>query len=160
MARRKFQLTPAEIAEINSVLDKAGSDPAYDRLRAVLAYSSGVPWPVLAAQFRCSRAGLQHYCSTYRRFGKEALIRRGRRVGRGSRLTQCQLADLARRLATTTPAQEFPGSETFGGDHWTARDLYRAILQWYGVVYSSPTTYYSLLKRLLPNARTVSDDVE
>jgi len=153
MAKRKFRLTPAEHADITGALDTAGSELAYNRLRAILAYSSGVPWPELAAQFHCTRAGLQHYCSTYRRFGKEVLIRRGRRGGRDSRLTQYQLADLARRLATTTPAQAFPGIETFGGDHWTAKDLYRAILQWYGIVYSSPTTYYSLLKRLLPTDR-------
>ncbi|HWR66532.1 MAG TPA: helix-turn-helix domain-containing protein [Bellilinea sp.] len=153
MAKRKFRLTPAELADITGVLDTAGSDPAYDRLRAILAYSSGVPWPELAKQFHCSRAGLQHYCSTYRRFGKDVLIQRRRRGGRDSRLTHRQLADLARRLATTTPAQAFPGIETFGGDHWTAKDLYRAILQWYGIVYSSPTTYYSLLKRLLPNVK-------
>jgi transposase len=150
MAKRKFRLTPAEHADITGVLDTAGSDPAYDRLRAILAYSSGVPWSELAEQFHCSRAGLQHYCSTYRRFGKEVMIQRSHRGGRESRLTHCQLADLARRLSTITPAQAFPGIESFGGDHWTAKDLYRAILQWYGVVYSSPTTYYSLLKRLLP----------
>lgn len=158
MAKRKFRLTPEEETDITGVLDTAGSDPAYDRLRAILAYSSGVPWPELAAQFHCTRAGLQHYCSTYRRFGKEVLIRRVRRGGRDSRLTHCQLADLAQRLATTTPAQAFADIETSGGDRWTAKDLYRAILQWYGVVYSSPTTYYSLLKRLLPTDRPALDE--
>lgn len=156
MAKRKFQLTPAELADITGVLDTAGSDPAYDRLRAILAYASGIPWAELAAQFHCSRAGLQHYCSSYRRFGKDVLITRGRRGGRDSRLSQGQLDDLKRRLATSTPAQAFPGIETFGGDQWTAKDLYRAILQWYGVVYSSPTTYYSLLKRLMPTDKPAS----
>jgi len=156
MAKRKFVLTPTELADITGTLETAGSDPAYDRLRAIVAYSAGVPWPELAAQFHCSRAGLQHYCNTYRRFGKEVLIRRGRGGGRDSRLTPFQMADLARRLAALTPAQAFPGIETFGVDHWTAKDLYRAIQLWYGVVYNSPTTYYSLLKRLLPGKRPSS----
>ena len=149
MATRKFHLTPVEVADLSDVLESATGDLAYDRLRAIVAYSAGVPWPELAARYHCSRSGLQHWCSIYRRGGKEALISRGRHGGRDSHLTQSQLVDLARRLATTTPAQAFPGSETSGGDHWTAKDLYRAIRLWYGVVYNSPTTYYTLLKRLI-----------
>lgn len=149
MATRKFHLTPVEVADLSDVLESATGDLAYDRLRAIVAYSAGVPWAELAARYHCSRSGLQHWCSIYRRVGKEALISRGRHGGRDSHLTQSQLVDLARRLATTTPAQAFPGSETSGGDHWTAKDLYRAIRLWYGVVYNSPTTYYTLLKRLI-----------
>lgn len=149
MATRKFHLTPAEEAELGGVLESVPGDLAYDRLRAIVAYSAGVPWAEIAARYHCSRSGLQYWRSIYRRVGKDALIRRGPHSGRESRLTQSQLADLARRLATTTPAQAFPGSETFGGDHWTAKDLYRAIRLWYGVVYNSPTTYYALLKRLM-----------
>src|SRR3990172_8808472 len=111
MATRKFHLTPVEVADLSDVLESATGDLAYDRLRAILAYSAGVPWPELAARYHCSRSGLQHWCSIYRRVGKEALISRGRHGGRDSHLTQSQLVDLARRLAdglAALPGIEFP----------------------------------------------------
>ncbi len=158
MAKRKFSLTLAEVAEIGRVLESTTGDPAYDRLRAILDYSSGVKWKEIATRFHCSRSSLQHWCSTYRTFGQAALIGRGRLSGRESRLTQCQLADLARRLASTTPAQAFQEMEPAGGSQWTAKDLYRAIQLWYGVVYDSPTTYYTLLKRLKSVVSPASDE--
>jgi transposase len=158
MAKRKFSLTLAELAQIGRILESTTGDPAYDRLRAILDYSAGVKWKELAARFHCSRSSLQHWCSTYRTFGEEALIGRGRPGGRESRLTQCQLADLANRLANTTPAQAFQGVEPAGGSQWTAKDLYRAIQLWYGVVYDSPTTYYTLLKRLKLTTSPASEE--
>jgi transposase len=150
MAKRKFSLTLAEVAQISRVLESTTGDPAYDRLRAILDYSAGVKWKEIVARFHCSRSSLQHWCSTYRTFGEQALIGRGRPGGRESRLTRFQLADLEQRLASTSPAQAFQETEPAGGSQWTAKDLYRAIQLWYGVVYDSPTTYYTLLKRLKP----------
>lgn len=35
------------------------------------------------------------------------------------------------------------------GSHWTVEDLYRVLNEWYGVVYSSRSSYYRLLKKYL-----------
>jgi transposase len=147
MAKRKFILTPEEAADLEAVLSTAGDDHAYDRIRAVLGYHNGVKWTELAARFHCSRSTLLHWCRLYRRLGKEALISRTHNVT-PVRLTAAQQIELAQRLANFTPAQVFSGAEATDRTVWTAKDLFRAIRMWYGVVYNSPTTYYSLLTRL------------
>jgi len=147
MVKRKYALTPEELAELTRAVEGAGNDPAYNRLRAVLAYANGEKWTELIAHYRISRSTLLGWYRTYRRRGSQALITQ-RPAGTTPRLTTIQTAEMLRRLAATTPAEVFPEPEFTDHIMWTAKTLFRVIRMWYGVVYSSPTTYYSLLARL------------
>lgn len=151
MAKRKFELTPEELADLTGVLMDAGTDPAYDRLRAVLDYHNGEKWAELTSRYHCSRSTLLSWCRNYRRLGSEALIN-PRPAGTVRRLSGTQVNDLMQRLSTATPAGVFTGDETTDRKLWTAKDLFRAIRIWYGVVYNSPTTYYTLLARFQAQA--------
>lgn len=150
MGKRLFQLTEAEVREINLILKQAGDNPVYDRLRAVLYYASGYPLDEITTAFGCSRSTLMNWCSHYRRFGAEGLVNRCM-GGNNAQLDETQLADLTQRLAVNTPRQALGnGAGKDDGQTWTVQDLYRAVRQWYGVVYRSPTSYYNLLKRYGP----------
>lgn len=147
MAKRKFHLTPEEIEEISNTLAVAQPNPGYHRLEAILAYHLGEKWASLTKRFHCSRSTLYQWCKTYRQHGRDVLVIRahGRSV---ARLTSSQLADLAAKVRAHRPRDIFHDSAASNNDHWTAKDLFRAIKLWYGVVYKSPATYYGLLSRL------------
>jgi transposase len=150
MTKRKFLLTTEETNEIYRILRLAGSDPIYDRLRAVLYYASGYSLDEVTAMFGVGASTLMGWCRLYRRFGPEGLASRSR-GGNNTRLDEAQLADLTRRLAQSTPRQVFGnGAGADGGQTWTVQDLYRALREWYGVTYRSPTSYYTLLRRYGP----------
>ncbi len=148
MTRRGFKLTSTEEQEFMQILKIAGSDPVYDRLRAVWEYSKGASPESIQQRFGCSRSALMNWCRVYRQGGVEGLVSRCM-GGNNARLSEVQLADLTRRLAQTTPEAAFDNEA--GANHsqaWTMKDLYRAVRLWYGVVYSSPSSYYRLLKRI------------
>ena len=148
LARRGFKLSLAEEQEIEAILEKAGSDAVYDRLRAVLEYSRGYSLESIQQRYSCSRSALLNWCRTYRQYGVEGLASRSM-GGNNARLSEAQLADLTRRLAETTPAAVFgSAAENLKGQNWTTKDLYRAVRLWYGVEYNSPSSYYRLLKRI------------
>jgi len=148
LARRGFKLTLAEEQEIKHILEIAGSDAVYDRLRAVWEYSNGVSMASIQQRFGCSRSALLNWCRVYRQCGVEGLVSRCM-GGNNARLSEAQLADLTRRLAQTTPGGAFGnGNGSSHAQQWKVKDLYRAVRLWYGVVYNSPSSYYRLLKRI------------
>jgi transposase len=148
VAKRGFHLNGEEIREIENTLQEAGSDAVFDRLRAVLAYGTGYSLADITARYGCSRSTLMNWCRIYRRYGVEGLVSRCK-GGNNARLSDAQLADLTRRLAETTPEMAFGrGAAAPDGITWTVKDLYRALRQWYGVVYNSPASYYRLLGRI------------
>jgi len=147
MAKRKFHLTPEEIEEISQTLAGSQAGPGTHRLEAILAYHFGEKWATLTKRFHCSRSTLYQWCKTYRQQGRDVLVIRahGHSV---ARLTSSQLTDLADKVKALRPRDIFHDSAASNNDHWTAKDLFRAIKLWYGVVYKSPATYYGLLSRL------------
>lgn len=150
MGKRSFQLTTEQIREIQCILKQAGDDPVYDRLRAVLYYATGYPLHEIRAAFGCSRSTLMSWCHLYRECGPDGLVNRCM-GGNNARLTDAQLADLTRRLRDLTPRQALGNG--YGSDDglvWTVPDLFRALRQWYGIVYRSKTSYYNLLRRYGP----------
>jgi transposase len=148
VARREFKLNLAETQEIECILKHGGDDAVYDRLRAVWEYSRGQSLAHIQQRYGCCRSALMNWCAIYRQRGVDGLVRRCQ-GGNNARLSESQLADLTRRMAETTPAIVFGhGNGDLGDKEWTAKDLYRAVRQWYGVVYNSQGSYYRLLKRI------------
>jgi hypothetical protein len=73
-----------------------------------------------------------------------ALVLTGRRPWRRPAL----LGDWPLTINTVSPQSLFgPEAATPTGQFWTLADLKRAIQRWYGVVYDSPTSYYTLFER-------------
>lgn len=87
------------------------------------------------------------WCAAYRAAGIAALADH-RRGGNSAKLRRTQVADLSRKLRLYTPRSLFgPQSATSDGQAWTLDDLRRAVQQWYGISYTSATSYYTLFAR-------------
>ena len=150
MAKRGFQITPAEEKVLRQIIETCRDDPTCDRLQAVLWYASGKTAAEIMASLGCSRSSLMSWCRAYRVAGVTGLMNR-RLGGNNARLTSAQLADLKRRVQTSSPREIFQKrAATPEGKVWTVHDLYRAVRMWYGVVYRSSSSYYNLLARVKP----------
>jgi len=148
MAKRKFQLTSADIEEIAQVLKECkGKTAQYRRLNAVRLYGSGISITDVQERYGCSRSTLLSWCKDFRILGAESLVDM-RQGGNNTRLTPEQVSDLLWRLRSITPRMVFgKGSASPDGECWTAKDLCRVVRQWYGVVYQSRNSYYRLLQK-------------
>jgi len=144
MARRRFQLTNKEERELTAAYHASRDGPTRTRYQAVKLYGTGYPTQEVMEITGCSRTSLMEWCRGYRHGGVEALL--DKRVGGNrAKLTATELDDLGKRLREYTPASLFgPTAATVDGQFWTAPDLRRAIEQWYGVTYQSPSSYYRL----------------
>ncbi len=93
----------------------------------------------------CSRTSLLDWCRLYRTHGVPGLLD-GRLGGNRAKLTPDQRETVRAALHQYTPRQLF-GSETAtpDGQFWTVPDLKRAVHDWFGVTWSSPSSYLALL---------------
>jgi len=155
MAKRGFQISPAEEQVIQQILETCGDDPTCNRLQAVLWYASGKTSAEITASLGCSRSSLMSWCQAYRMAGVKGLMNR-RLGGNNARLNAAQLEELSRRIQTSKPRDIFKTrTATPDGEAWTIQDLYRAVRMWYGVVYRSRSSYYNLLERVKSKAQVV-----
>ena len=147
MASRRFKLTD-NAARALLVAEQATRDGAYrTRLQAVRLYGLGYSTAQIHEITGCARSSLMDWCRAYRQAGIKALD--DHRVGGNSaKLTREQVTDLSRKLRQYTPRSLFgPDTATADGQAWTVADLRRAVEEWYGVVYQSLVSYYSLFAR-------------
>lgn len=123
------------------------------RLKAVLLYQEGHRLDYVIAKTGCSRSSLLSWYKAYKLQGIKGLFDR-RQGGNNAKLTDQQISELSERLRGHAP-RDFLGLRTAtpGGQLWTVEDLYNIIWEWYGVRYRSRTSYYSLLKKCLPQDR-------
>jgi transposase len=148
MKTRQLVLTQEEKLTLEDCIATADQELTRTRLRAVLLYGSNTSVKDIQAEVRCSRSSLMNWCGLYRSGGIQGLVD-GRRGGNNAKLSQDQVYDLVRRLKRYTPWMILgDSSSTPSGEHWTAKDLFRAIKVWYGVAYQSRSSYYNLLERL------------
>ena len=144
MTRRRFQLTESQVNGLKGAYTNCKDGPTRTRYQAVRLYGTGCPAQEVMDITGCSRTSLMEWCRQYRRAGSASLVDK-RAGGNRAKLGQTELADLRIRLQAYTPASLFgPTAATSDGQFWTVPDLARAVEQWYGVTYQSPSSYHRL----------------
>ena len=85
------------------------------------------------------------WCRRYGQHGVPGLVD-GRVGGTRAKLTPHQRETVRTNLHQDTPRQLFgPQTATPDGQFWTVPDLTRAVQDWFGVTWSSPSSYLALL---------------
>jgi transposase len=145
MALRKFTLTDTQSAELRQAYDRTKDGPTRTRYQAVRLYGVGYPVAQIADITGCSRTSLMDWCRLYSTQGIRGLVD-GRLGGNRAKLTPDQRETVRAHLHLYTPRQIFgPTTATPDGAFWTVPDLTRALQEWFGVTWSSPSSYLALL---------------
>ncbi len=145
MATRKFTLTDAQTAALRQAYDRTKDGPTRTRYQAVRLYGTGYPVAQIAEITGCSRTSLLDWCRLYRTRGVAGLVD-GRLGGNRAKLTPHQRETVRANLHQYTPRQLFgPQTATPDGQFWTVPDLTRAVQAWFGVTWTSPSSYLALL---------------
>jgi transposase len=145
MATRKFRLTDAQTAELRQAYDRTQDGPTRTRYQAVRLYGSGYPVAQITEITGCSRTSLMDWCRLYRTHGVRGVVD-GRVGGNRAKLTPDQRETVRATLHQYTPRQLFgPDTATADGQFWTVPDLTRAVQEWYGVTWTSASSYLALL---------------
>lgn len=144
MPKQRQLLTAEAVSTLQAAELREHDGPLRSRLQAVRLYGLGYPVSAIQTITGCSRTRLMHWYRRYQEGGRDAVIDQ-RAGGNNRKLTPAQRADLREALRQYTPRSVF-GAEaaTPTGQFWTLADLQRALQQWYGVTYDSPTSYYTL----------------
>jgi transposase len=144
MPKQRQLLTAEAVSALQAAEIREHDGPLRGRLQAVRLYGLGYPVPEIQTITGCSRTRLMGWYRRYQEGGLETLIDQ-RAGGNNRKLTMAQRADLRDALRQYTPRSLF-GAEAASatGQFWTLADLRRAVTQWYGVTYDSPTSYYTL----------------
>jgi transposase len=144
MPKQRHLLTAEAVSALQAAEFREHDGALRSRLQAVRLYGLGYPVPEIQRITGCSRTRLMGWYRRYQAGGWETLIDQ-RAGGNNRKLTAAQRADLRDMLRQYTPCSLF-GAEAASatGQFWTLADLRRAVTQWYGVTYDSPTSYYTL----------------
>ncbi len=133
MAHRTFQLNDERANALMAAYHRAKDGLHRTRLQAVRLYGLGYAVTEIQTITGCARSSLMEWCRAYVEHGVAGLDDR-RRGGNSAKLTQAQLAELARKLHQSTPSARFgPDTATSDGQAWTVTDVRRAVAYWYGV---------------------------
>lgn len=144
MAKRQFILTSEDIAALRHAFQRTKDGPTRTRYQAVWLYATGYPVAQIQELTGCSRASLMHWCRGYRTDGIAGLID-GRIGGNRAKLTPEQRQAIQAKLHQYTPRHLFGATTaTPDGQFWTVPDLQRAVHQWYGISWNSPSSYRAL----------------
>jgi transposase len=147
MTHRSFELTDAAARALLAAYHTARDGAHRTRLQAVRLYGIGYRVAQLVEITGCARSSLMEWCRAYRAGGIPALADH-RTGGNSAKLTREQVADLSGKLRVYNPRSLFgPHAATTDGQTWTVDDLRRAVQEWYGVSYASPTSYTTLFAR-------------
>ncbi len=145
MATRKFRLTDIQAAELRQAYERTKDGPTRTRYQAVRLYGSGYPVAQIAEITGCSRTSLLDWCRLYRAHDVAGLVD-GRLGGNRAKLTFDQRETVRVNLHQYTPRQLFGlQTATPDGQFWTVPDLRRAVQDWFGVTWTSPSSYRALL---------------
>ena len=147
MNKRKFQLTPEQINELQGAYQQCSDGAMKMRCQAVRLYGSGYAAAEVLQITGCSRRRLLAWCRNYRAAGVAGLV--DRRVGGNSaKLSGCALEAVQAQLHQYCPNQLLRSDEYRGsGEFWTVSELAIWLEREFDVVYRSPTSYRNVLKR-------------
>ena len=142
MAKRHFELTTKEMADLWQAYEQAPDGQAQKRWQAVRLYGEGRSVSDIQAITGCSAASLWRWARLYREQGVDGL----RSAKYGGNLTVQQRAEIKDRLHQLTPDQVLAAHEQRSTiPFWTVDDLRIAVARWYGVRWQSRTSYVTLL---------------
>ena len=145
MAKREFTLTDTQEAALQQAFLHTKDGPTRTRYQAVRLYGLGYPVAQIQEITGCSRTSLMDWCRLYQTRGVRGLVD-GRVGGNRAKLTPHQRETVRANLHQYTPRQLFgPDTATADGQFWTIPDLKRAVREWFGVTWDSPTSYRTLL---------------
>ena len=145
MAKRQFQLNEEEVQRFQQV--EQGTRDAYElkRLQAVRLYGSGTERRVIEALVGCDERSIRKWAQRYTQAGLDGL-KSGWQGENALKLSREQRTDLKQRLQQYRPDQVIaPDIRISRGQFWTVSDLQIVVEHWYGVIYSSETSYRTLL---------------
>lgn len=146
MAKRQFELTEREIADLRQAEQQTRDVHELKRLQAVRLYSSGISTGEIANVVGCGTCSPRQWAMLYRQHGIEGL-RSHWQGGNANKLTAQQRADLAAKLEQYSPDQVLSAEiRVERGSFWSINDLQLAVQQWYGVSYRSEGSYRNLLQ--------------
>ena len=151
MSRKRTLLTAEQVTELQVAYDQCSEGSTKIRFLAVRLYGTGMATPESLSIVGCSRSSLMNWNRTYQQMGIAGLIDK-RAGGNSAKLAPHQVEHLADQLERYTPEQLL-GVEAVSAQFWTVTDLARLVEREYGVVYDSPTSYRTLLKRCGLNAQ-------
>ncbi len=145
MAKRHFQLTKEELAAFRQAETQTQDARELKRLQGVRLYGMGEPVATIQKLVGCGPASPRQWASAYRQNGLDALHTVWA-SGNANKLTAAQRQDLREKLAQYRPEQIIaPAVRIERGAFWTVSDLQIVVERWYGVTYSSETSYRTLL---------------
>jgi transposase len=145
MSRKRTLLTTEEITELQVAYDRCRDGDTKIRFLAVRLYGTGMATADILEVAGCSRSSLMNWVRHYQTLGIAGLV--DKRVGGNSaKLRPHQVERLQDHLQGYTPEQLL-GPDATSRAFWTVPDLARLLERDYAVVYQSPTSYRSLLKR-------------
>jgi transposase len=141
MSKRHFELSEAEIGRLRQQEQQSRDRHEIRRLQAVRLYGSGMSiGTILTIVAGTSESSIRQWAQHYREQGIGGL-RSNWQGNNAKKLSDVQRTELGKRLQQHSPQQW--GIST--GRFWTVSNLEVAVQQWYGVSYSSPRSYVSLL---------------
>jgi transposase len=145
MAKRQFELTSKQSAELWHAYDQADDVKEQRRWQAVRLYGEGRSVSDIQAITGCSATSLARWARLYRQQGIDGL-RSPEYGGNRARLTKQQRSEIKDRLHQTTPDHLLAADERRHSiGFWTVEDLMVLVERWYGVRWSSRTSYLTLL---------------
>jgi transposase len=146
MAKRQFQLTEAEQAELRHAYAMCADGAERTRLQAVRLYGTGWAVAEIIEITGCTWRSLARWCRDYRQTGRASLADQ-RTGGNRALLSAAQRTEIAEKLHQYTPSDVFgPEHQTpSAGAYWTVPAVRRAVEQWTGVSYQDPQSYRDLL---------------
>jgi len=145
MSRPRTLLTEEQVTALKAAYLACKDGPTRARFQAVRLYGQGYSVPEIQQICPCSRSSLMGWCHDFHQGGADAL-RDQRKGGNRAKLTPEQRRSVRERLHRYTPGQLLgEGAATSSGQFWTVPDLARALQQWFGVTFDSPTSYATLL---------------
>jgi transposase len=145
MSRKRTLLTAEQATELQVAYDQCRDGNTKMRYLAVRLYGTGMATTELLSIVGCSRSSLMNWNRTYQQMGIAGLIDK-RAGGNSAKLEPYQIEHLAEQLTRYTPEQLL-GADAVTAQFWTVTDLARVVERDYDVVYDSPTSYRTLLKR-------------
>ena len=145
MSRKRTLFTAEQVTELQVAYDECREGNTKIRFLAVRLYGTGMATSEIEVIVGCSRSSLMNWSRAYQQTGIVGLIDK-RAGGNSAKLEPHQVAHLADQLECYRPEQLL-GAETVSAQFWTVTDLARLVERDYAVVYDSPTSYRTLLKR-------------
>ena len=147
MNTRKFSLTEVEANALQAAYLHMQNAETKIRFQAVRLYGLGYSIAEVVTICGGSQSSLYEWTRLYQQSGLTALLDH-RKGGNYAKLKPDQREAIHHQLQTYTPAQLLGSDTCIGlGQFWTRGDLGLLVEREYGVVYQSPTSYYSLLAR-------------